>query len=528
MQLKKLLQGSAFALVAAACAIAVPSVAKAASGDGALATAGITSVEVDGTIGEMTITPASGKKEVLVGVGKVNAKKGTISVATWDTYEVGTGAVTVDLSKLSNVKDNYIVVTTPGNEVSIVKIPAADKVIKAKFNAGTGELQIGKGATGSAAAPAKLTLEDVSGGAKATVGLYEYRTAYGNWADLKDKVTGSSAADKKLDLSIYQEEGAKLFIRAKGQTSATLNSTPAGKDEFLYGTNTAKIKVYDAAVSLPSKEAKVTIPAKAKGPKATADYAKGTIKFPKNSEYRLSGDGKLQSATNGKYVDGPTTATAIADVLKNANDTTNFPTASTKEFNVEVRTKETDKKAASKWSTLAVTVPAKMDSTTATPSVKTPKLTAVVTLDGDKTEAGKLPAQSDQKELKGVGGGIKTAKVEEVKDTNALAINYVVKGKIDASKYYTANAIEITNNGKNTYEVVVTANATTAPAADAKATKIAPTKKVVLTKVADGAGVWIRIAGDKKTMTWVGDYANLGLVDFPFTIPKKESTTPGA
>ena len=137
MQLKKLLQGSAFALVAAACAIAVPSVVKAADVTGTTTETGVGTVAVDGEKAQLTVSGAT-DKEVLVGFAKVNAK-GKVTVAAWDTYD-GASA-TVDLSKLSNTKDNYIALTTPSklatDAITIVKIPATKKVVKAEFDAST-------------------------------------------------------------------------------------------------------------------------------------------------------------------------------------------------------------------------------------------------------------------------------------------------------------------------------------------------------------------------------------------------------
>ena len=507
MQLKKLLQGSAFAVMVAACAIAVPSVVKAADPTGALTDAGITSVKVDGTKAQMTV--GSSAKEVLVGFGKVNTKKKAITVASWDSYDMSGSTVTVDLSKLSNTKDNYIVLSTPGKDVSIVKIPAVAKATKAKYDAGKGELLVASGD--------KVTNSDLkaiaegASGAAGTVDLYEYRTVYSDWANVKDDLW--DATGKKSDLSLYQNEGAKLIVRLKGVAETSFPTTQKADEAYEWAETGTKAQVYQTTSTLPGKEAKVTIPAKAKGPKAVADYTKGTIKFPKNSEYRLVDSTALQAAKDGKYTDGPTTATALADVAK-----ADSAIGAKATFDVEVRTKATDKKGASKWSRLAVTMPAQLSK--ASPSL----LTAGTTQEG-KTN-GNLPAQ-DTSEHKGGNKGIKDAVVKEDSSvaTSVLAINYVAV-KLDASKFYTANAIEIQNNGKKTYEVVVTANKDTAPAADAKATKIAPTKKVVLTKVADGAGVWIRVAGDKKTMTWLGAYDNLGLVDYPFTVPAKAASTP--
>lgn len=516
MQLKKLLQGSAFALVAAACAIAVPSVVKAADGD--MDSAGLQKVTVDGASGSMTITGKSGVQEILVGIGKVNAKKGAITVASWGSYDGATA--TVDLSKLSNVKDNYFVITTAGSkDVSIVKIPAANKVTKAKYNAGTGELQLGTGANASAAAPASLTFTANTG----TVNLYELRTAYGNWSDLVGLKVGD-AGKESLNFKPCQEEGATLFVRVKGGASADAAVPASDPEAYTYGTNETKNKVFVAG-SLPGKEVKVSIPAKAKGPNAVADYTKGTVKFPKGSEYRLASSTKLQAAdtTTGKYTAGVTEATDVKKLVEGVETFKDL-----KSYDIEVRKAATDKKAASKWSRLSVTVPQKMTATALPDDTSGKELdNANSKTQKDKTD-GKIPSNdSTTADKEGGDTGITKAVVKEKKADTASVLNikYVTKGKLDATKFYTANAIEIENKGEKTYEVIAGGKvADTDAPTSGKVTKIAAGKKVVLTGIDDGTAVWIRVAGDKKAQRWVGAYDVLGIVDYPYTVPKKEAT----
>lgn len=509
MQLKKLLQGSAFALVAAACAIAVPSVVKAADVTGTTTESGVGTVAVDGEKAQLTVSSAT-DKEVLVGVAKVNAK-GKVTVATWDTYD-GTSA-TVDLSKLSNVKDNYIALTTPtklaSDTITIVKIPATKKVFKAEFDESTGAIKVGEADKG------KPEMKDLTTtAADATAGSkFEYRTAYSSWTAMGD-------ASKLADFSLYQEEGATLFVRKKGvKETAFPNSQADGT--YTFGKN-EKLQAYETTSSLPGKEAKLAIKARAKGPSVSGDYTKGTIKLPKNAEYRLCSSAALESADNTtkKYNEVGSAAKTMT-IAEITNGKSSVITAAVTEFDVEVRTAAdtTKKKAASKWSRLTVTVPKKLSEGSSS------LLTKKDTWDTNKPN-GVVPTQDATEHKNGENAGIKGAVVKEGSGTTSvLAVDYVTKGKLDATKFFTANAVQIKNNGEKTYEIVTTANKDTAPAADAKATKLAPGKTITLTKVADGAGVYIRVAGDKKNKVWVGEYDLMGIVDYPFTVPAKAASS---
>ncbi len=514
MQLKKLLQGSAFALVAAACAIAVPSVVKAADVTGTTTETGVGTVAVDGEKAQLTVSGAT-DKEVLVGFAKVNAK-GKVTVAAWDTYD-GASA-TVDLSKLSNTKDNYIALTTPSklatDAITIVKIPATKKVVKAEFDASTATVKIGEADKGK---PEMKELSSTDTDANAAKN-YEYRTAYTGWASMK----GTSDV---VDLKLYQEEGATLFIRKKGVKETAFPTTQESEGTYTFGAND-KLKIYKTTSSLPGKEAKLAIKARAKGPKATADYVNGKVKLPKGAEYRLCSSTKLEDANTAtkKYNEvGAAAKTMTIAELTSGKDS--VVTTTTTEFDLEVRTAAdtAKKKAASKWSRLTVSVP-KALTDIAAGSGKALVNTGT-DLDSKKVN-GNLPAQttSDQE---GGGAGIKAAvlKEEGTETSSLLAVNYVVKGKLDSTKYYTSNAVEIQNNGKAAYEIIV-GGKTDTKAPEGRATKIAAGKKIVLTKVEDGSTVWIRKAGDKKTKTWVSDYAKLGVIDHTYKVPKQATQTP--
>lgn len=512
MQLKKLLQGSAFALVAAACAIAVPSVVKAAGEvTGTTDQTKVGTLAVDGEKAQLTVTGA-GDNEVLVGFAKVNSK-GKVTVATWDTYDGK--AATVDLSKLSNTKVNYIAVTTPKalaeDAITIVKIPAVKKVFKVEYDpsATTDAIKVGEADKGKPSSMTALSKTDTDATAAAK---YEYRTAYTGWATMK-------GASDVVDLSLYQEEGANLFVRKKGVKETSFPGTQASEGTYTFGAND-KLKAYETTASLPGKEAKLVIKAKAKGPAVTGDYVKGTIKLPKNAEYRLLGT-TLETTTTGKYheVGNAAKTMTIDEITKDISAVA----ASDKTFDVEVRiaADTSKKKAASKWSRLNVTKPAEIES-------------GVLTVGNKKATPAKpatyAPVDKDGGETYGGEGVAKTVIKPTASDnsgTSLVKFTYGKKGKL--AQYQEENIIQIENNDdEHAYEIIVgAASATTAPT-EGKVTKLAKGKgkKATLTGVADLSTIWVRVAGDKKGKTWVGKFTKVGEVDYTFKVPKKETQTP--
>lgn len=372
-------------------AASVPQIANADTnkdGDGSFATAGIEWVSVDFWDDmKMRIQPANDKKEVYVGYGKVN-KNGNLTVASWDVCEIGNFAgadyslynhfdpdvdyvgdydgyyedknsvtngyerwVKVDLSKLNKAKDNYIVLTTPGEKkenVAIVKLNAAVKGLKAKFDVATGEIWAGSGSASKPSAAARI------------------RCAYRcENMDLQSLYDYSSDGSEMVaaNFSGYQMQGTKVFVRFPGYSGETGSKgelfARSGTEVTYGGIN---IKPYDG-ITLPSKEVKVSIPARPKAPKAKVNYEKDTVKFPADCEYRLS-DGK----TITDIKDAGTTEDTIDNITKailepaNSSGTatptdTSAATAkidTTKPFVIEYRKKQTAKKAASRWGIISV------------------------------------------------------------------------------------------------------------------------------------------------------------------------------
>ncbi len=484
MQLKKLLQGTVFAAALAVCTMIGAVYADAATGEFADAKVSVSKVEK----AEMSLT-GQGTKEILVGVAKV-AKTGKVTVSSWDVYE-GTNA-TVDLSKLSNVKDNYIAIKGDNavNDIpAIVKIPSADKAISAKYTPGTEsgdkkDVAVLKIGTGAKASDAKSNAAEVT-----AAGSFEYRTAYSSaWKD----IASETAADK-LNLTKYQNQGATIYVRAMEKTVKEAPSAQ-GKEKVSYeGT---EYVAYELDAKLPGKEAKVNIPARAKGPAVSADYTKATVKLPKNSEYRL-----VTSTIPAANTANATAATKTVAELLGESNATGW---------LEVRTApQKDKKAASKWTRLNLIKPAELAAANikAGDAPKTTTATPETTAKGEKVEYG--------------GDGVAKAEVKEGasgSEKNIMDISYKPSGK--------AYVLTMKNNGDKTYEVTITAQKTTKPADTAKATKIAPGKTVTLKGIQDNNYVFIRVAGDKRTKTWVGAFTGLGVIDVPKVIVgTKEATS---
>lgn len=519
MQKEKIIQRSLFLAVAAASLVAAPAAVRAdgettTTPTGTLTDAGITNVEVDGVEGVLTAT--SGANEVLVGTGKVNAKKATITVSTWDIYEPEGGSITVDLSKLKNTADNYLVLGTNKNEnVSIVKIPVAAKVTKLKFDAAKAVLQAGYGASSKEATLKELKADD------ADAAKFEYRTSYSQWKDM--------VKDSKLpDFKLYQVNGSQLYVRLKGAAEAQLTQ-PDDKEKLAYNGQETQIPVY-VAPNLPGKEVKVSIAAKAKGPSITADYVNSAVKLPKSTEWRLATATEIVGAAASAAAQDTTTPTpektylttltdgkahSITEILTAANKT-DLATAA-----LEVRKAKTDKKPASKWSRLTIEKLATLKAGDGNDYVE-----GTISDTGKaKKPNGQVPAATTEKQ-EYEGEGIKNAKVFE-NGTQVITIEYATTG----SKSNLKNVFKVTNKGKLGYEIRIGAKDAAEAPTTGKSTKIASgasREKIVTVKsVDDLSTVWIRRAGDKKTKTWASAWAKLGVVDYPYVVEAQTPPTTG-
>lgn len=551
MQKEKILKKSVLVAAAAASLIAAPTVVKAAEGDteagkteatGKFSEAGLSAVSVDASNGVLTATAGDDAKEILVGTGKVKIKKGestgTITVSSWDVYEPTEKKINVDLSKLKNTVDNYLVLQTNKSDgkVAIVKIPVKAKYTKVKYDAGRAVLQAGYGATSKDAALEDLTFETGAGSGDTSPGgtinkaeELEYRTAYSQWFGMTD-------TQKKLDLKLYQENGTQLYIRLKAEGSKDLSGDPDGTEKLAYDNQTA-IGVYQAP-SLPGKEVKVTIAAKAKGPTISADFTSGTVKIPKKTEYRLLGeDNKFvpealekptesdsciyyyRAATDGKAQSIDSVFTAAAGTGTAALD----DTKTEKTAVLEVRKAATAKKAASKWTRL---------------EIKTLEDMGKYVTVGDKTleeiTTRKNTAKTDpSKEYK--GQGIILSKVYEGDKTSEANSVFAIAYTKSKTTNTVCDSIQITNKGVNDYEIYIGTADPNTTTDKIKKTKVSGkgtrTEKVTkITKLADLSQIWIRRAGDKKNKVWATTWTELGVIDYdiPATTPAQSSGTGGA
>lgn len=313
MKIKRVLQGTALAALAAA----------AWMGAGSDASAKVVGVSLgmakDDNSYVLSVNAEDDDLEIMVGVAKVSAKDGKAKVSAWDVYESNVAAV--DLSKLNVANDNYIAIKTDDMDApDFYGIAAASKKNKIEFNAGS----------------AKITKID-STIAKATAtytGEIEVRTVNGNW----------NTVQQSMSFANYQYQGATLYIRVPQQDSdkrktekLTVTDITDKKD------NTVPSNVVQLG-SLPSKETKLNIAKQANGPKVAVDYVKGTVTLPAKTEYRVVVSGLASpTAIDTKAVKTP------SELLKENESGV-----------LEVRkaaTTEKKGKAASKWSRVKIQKP---------------------------------------------------------------------------------------------------------------------------------------------------------------------------
>lgn len=193
------------------------------------------------------LTAGANDKYLVLEVLKAKkAKDGTVAsytVASQYVYELPTNqkTVTVDLSFLKASAEQYLRIYGDANRANVsavTKVNAQPAKLSIKYANGEFSAKIGKTQTVLNAAQ---------------LDKYEYKTLYGSkWDSLKNYVPATSAV-----------AGTTLIIREKATAT-----TPAGA------------------------EVKLKIPAAAKAPKVTLDYAKGTISLPKGVEYKLIVNGK--------------------------------------------------------------------------------------------------------------------------------------------------------------------------------------------------------------------------------------------
>jgi hypothetical protein len=509
--MKKLLQGAlVVATVATTWAAVGATDANAATTSTTLNSLGSGTIAINTANQTLTYTPNTKKstdKEVLFGVAtKATSKKDskvTFKVAAWDVYDVGSDAITIDLSKLSNVKDNYIELRTDNASAPvIIKIPAVAKATKAALDASTNELTFQTGATAKSVAN--------------YAGKLEYRTAVGSWADFAEVADGKVAADALV--KGYQYQGATLYLRTPGAADAEITETTETGDQNVYVDDQTDVveKTYVTS-SLPGKETKLTIAKQANGPKVTVSYTKATVALPKDTEYRIwNADSKtLPTVDEYTKVTAKETAT-IADLLKKISDDA---TSATLEVRTSAITKS--KKCASKWTRVALAAPTEVANVTAGDTI------AELTTKGSGSNI-TYSSDTDDKTTADVveygGAGVVKAVVGDG-DASTITAEYKTT---KVKKVDTYTNVVLTNTSDVAYDVIVVKANGAADTAAKASTLAAKTTKgngtVTLKNVEDGSAIYIRYKGVDKTKTLTGVYTKLGVVDYPkaFELPKDD------
>lgn len=470
MKMKKLLQSMAFTAAFAAAFVIAGTVDASAATALTNGTTPVGNVSVDMKEQTLTFTKIQGAspKELLVGMGTANAK-GAIKIATWDVYDLerdGTkvpAPITVDLSKLSNTKVNYVEIKTDDiDDPMVIQIPAVATKNTVTYNAQSNELTFKAG--------------------EADATTIEYRTAYSDWREVKGVSSGKATA-----FSEYQEQGATLYVRTPGAAADTELVKYTGQTTLTDATSKKELSNVYVSGSLPGKEVKLAIAKKANGPKVTVDYTKAVLTFAKGTEYRIleTGTATTPSDPNG-YKNAP-----VSTFLSAPSGVLEVRTAAVVNNDAPKKAK-----AASKWTRVDVETPAEV---------------ANVSKDMNADTAEKPIEGNDEKVTVG-GGGIANAYVGTSKEAATVTAEYVVKSNKYAS-------VKLTNKSNIVYQISVISGDVTDPEKGKiftlKAVKgetpgtVSIDKKVAV----KGAKVYIREAGVKADQKWVGAYTEFGLVD---------------
>lgn len=501
MKMNKVLQGTLVTAVAVAAWMGVSAADASAAtsvnvADGSTI-AGTVSIDMNTQTLTFTRKTASSCKEVLFGVGtKTNVKvegqkKDAYKVAAWDVHDVTGNTTKIDLSKLSNAKDNYIEIKTDTVETPvIIKIPAANKTNVVTYDASTNGLTFKAGAKAADAKP---------------VASYQFRTAYSSWSEAAELDENGAAANVFAD---YQYQGATLYLRTPGEASADILTPDEADAVTVYDTETLNPVTVLETSSLPGKEVKLNIAKQANGPKVTVNYVNAVLTFAKGTEWRLvTSSADITASPENGYKNEPV-ATFLAD---NGSGMLEVRTAK-----VTGKAKITQNKCASKWTRVAIEAPVTLSDL----QLMKAGNTTIPVNKGTEDEDGNVTYGN---------GGVKSAVVSyfnaEGETAEAVTAAYATT-KVKRVDTYTK--VVLTNAGTDAYQVIVVpANADgtagAAPAADAKGAKTlkAATAKgastLTLSAVADGSTIYIRRAGVAASKTWVGAYEALGVVDYPKT-----------
>lgn len=449
MRIKRVLRGTALTAFAAAAWFGAGSA-------GASAAVSIADVKFDEQ--NISLEVNFSDPELMVGIARVDSSK-KAKVTTWDIFEPeagGTGTAKIDLSKLSVVKDNYIAITTNDMEIPLyIKLAATAKRNRITFHGDTAKIS-----------DFKADSKDVTD--------IEYRRTTDAWTNKTVKIS-------EIEFSEYQYQGAVLYLRVPGEDrlDGIKASAKAGSTEDVYkdikegqvdintvkGASAIMADVYNIG-SLPGKEVKLNIAKQANGPSVPVDYKKGTVTINQNLEYRVIKDSGIVSyaAIASKSVKN------VSDIL-GASD--GLPAESSGV--IEVRKAAATKgkgKSASKWTRVQLEEPKALALVPGTADINTATAGQPVTI---STTSGAI-----------------------------MEAGYKLNSKNTAVTY-----LVLTNKTSDNYEYYL---GSAVPAVGDKAIKTIKGSKAANIKKDDvsGKNIYIRMAGDKKTKRWAGEWTKVG------------------
>ena len=475
MRMKKVLQGTALtALAAAAC---IGAGVADASAEVVKNPFPVDNVEfsLNGDV-SMYVSVPKDTKEIMVGVASYNKSKGTVKIAdtAWEVHDVKEEnnyryIDTIDLSKLSVTKDNYIAVKSDSTDPVYFRISPSIVKQKYEYNAGTNTITF---KTFTAAENAK--------GLDANNTSLMYRTQFGRWSEV-DCYTWTDDGTKKFNdknvvFQEYQYQGATLYLRVAGYG----NSFDSEDTEYMKALNLGNVKdaadnsieypLYNAGC-MPSKEVKLNIAKQANGPSVKGDYVNGKVNIPANTQYRVIASGGVISGTTEKPYES-TTAKAtptVSELLKLASATATSGTIEVRKAPVT-----TGKgKAASKWTRVAIEIPEPIDITGAKK--------------GDKDFS-----LGENVEIEATGGAITLSNKIKIEVTTAAS----------GSKKGQVNGVKVTVPSEIKYDVSVDVGAK-------KPTTVQSGKDKTI-KVNAGTTIKIGKAGNKKSKDWASGTVTIG------------------
>lgn len=440
MRIKRVLQGAALTAFAAI----------------AWFSAGSADVSADVSIGDVTFNEEDislqvdfTDSELMAGIAKVDKNK-KAKVTVWDVYEPdesGKGIAKIDLSKLNVVKDNYIAIMTNGMEKPLyIKIAAAAKKNRITFYGSTAKIS-----------EFKADKDDIE--------TIEYRRETDDWE--------ASGKISELDFSMYQYQGAALYVRVPGtdKLAECKGDYTSIKDEqvdinTIKGAQAINVDVYNIG-NLPGKESKLNIAKQANGPSVPADYTKGTVTINKGLEFRV-----IKESGTTTYDAVGSKEVKIVEELLEATDTSQAEDSAILEVRKAALTNGKGK-CASKWTRIKIENPKEL------------------LLDTAKTK--------DINEA-AVGQPVSVATTSGV----IIEAGYKLNNKQTEVTY-----LVLTSKCEDKYEYFI---GTSAPVTGDKAIKAVNKGKTINIKQGDvsGKNIYIRLAGDKKTKKWAGKWKQVG------------------